>query len=131
MNYNDHVEKMSGGGSMCRHCGGEVDDDGFAKHMGEGDTEGYEPEERQGNEPMETEQYDSGEDMRREGFIDAIKRRGAKKYAEGGTVAPDERMPSDMKPDDLMSGVKSDMQKNYEDEMKKKKQQKYGFGGAQ
>ena len=30
MDSKDHVEKLEGGGAMCRHCGGEVGDDGMA-----------------------------------------------------------------------------------------------------
>ncbi len=114
---------------MCAHCGGEVDGDGYSKHLGEDNTEGFESEERQGNEPMETEQNESMEDMRADGFVDAIRGR-RHGYAEGGYVDQSERMPSEMKPEDLSAMVKGDSQKNYMDEMKKKKQQKYGFGGG-
>ncbi len=120
------MKKYSHGGMACEHCGGEIDGDGYSKHLGEGNTEGFESEERQGNEPMQTEQDQSTNEMREDGFADAIRNR-RQGYAEGGYVDQSERMPSEMKPEDLSAMVKGDSQSNYEDEMKKKKQEKYGF----
>ncbi len=68
----DHVEKHPGGFALCRHCGGEVGDDGFS--MGgelEASLEGVT------DEPVE--QGEAAEELREAAFADAIsKRRGAR-----------------------------------------------------
>ena len=43
MDSKDHVEKLEGGGAMCRHCGGEVGDDGMALDL-DADDPGTAPE---------------------------------------------------------------------------------------
>jgi hypothetical protein len=50
MKLPEHVQKMSGGGYMCGHCGGMVDEEGLAE-QGEGLEE----------EAGETEQHEGGE----------------------------------------------------------------------
>lgn len=68
----EHVDKTAGG-SVCRHCGGSVDDEGFSTggivlpKTGE-----YEAVE---DESQETEQHESGEKMREAAFADAVRRR--------------------------------------------------------
>lgn len=91
----------------CEHCGGAVEDDGYAKHMAEGGEvyeEGFELEQRQPVEPLETEQYASTEIMRDEAFADAIKNRGHDEAPQHKHEEPEE-----------------------ESELEQKKRARYGF----
>lgn len=72
----EHVEKLESGGSVCRHCGGAVDDDGYA--MG-GDVDSPEANILNNNDDDSetTDQMQSIVRLRRaSGFADAVKRRG-------------------------------------------------------
>lgn len=72
----EHVEQLESGGMMCRHCGGRVDDEGYA--MGgdiDGDDDGsFEESLHDGSDEL-PEQYQSTERMRHAAFAEAVKRR--------------------------------------------------------
>lgn len=72
----EHVEKLESGGSVCRHCGGAVDAEGYATG---GDVDSPEVNILNSNDDDSetTDQYQSTVRMRRaSGFADAVKRRG-------------------------------------------------------
>lgn len=56
---------------VCKHCGGMVNDDGYAKVLGE-------EEEFTPFEGEETDQHESTVKMREDGFASAIRRRGSR-----------------------------------------------------
>jgi len=84
----EHVEHAHGG-MVCKSCGGEVMEDGYAKNMadggeveattidsrGERGQEGWEGEERQNLEGPITEQNEAKDIMSKLAFTDAIRRR--------------------------------------------------------
>jgi len=115
----EHVEVMSGGGMACKHCGGMVSGDGYAKKMAEGGevespSEEYEmapfDREREELNPEEdhhdTEQQSRTEYMRKGAFVDAI----ANRKAEPVMYEDKQREES--------PGL---------EEMKRKKAERYGF----
>ncbi len=74
MNEPSHIEKHSSGVSVCRHCGGEVGDDGYSL-PGMAEEEGGMMSDAEGGE---SEQEESGEQHRDAAFAEAIKRRGSR-----------------------------------------------------
>lgn len=70
----EHVETMESGGLTCRHCGGAVDDEGYATG---GEVDAEELLDNNNDESESTAQRDSTMRMRRAGgFSDAMGRRG-------------------------------------------------------
>ena len=75
----EHVEKHPSGITMCRHCGGEVAEDGYSAgglimdgdHAAESEIEAAE----KGDTGELPQQYQAVERMRDAAFADAIKRR--------------------------------------------------------
>lgn len=67
----EHVEKHASGVSMCKHCGGEVGDDGYSLG-GIVDLEAPVPADQ------ETEQMEGAERLSDAAFADAIKGRGGR-----------------------------------------------------
>lgn len=92
----DHVEQHSSGASVCRHCGGEVAEDGYS--VGGLVMDDSEIGAAQSGETDETpQQYEADERMRDAAFADALSRRHG--YADGGVVfnaQPDELGPDGM-----------------------------------
>ncbi len=73
----DHVEHMMGGGAVCKHCGGEVDEDGAAKGYSDGgEIESDVTEAADEDEGSESKQHQTDVQLRNEGgFAAALKRR--------------------------------------------------------
>lgn len=115
-------EKMSHG--VCERCGGSTDADGYAmggeiEALGDSDSGEFkmpplydrvEAEEREPTEDSHTEQQDRTEWMRAGAFSDAIARRGPV-----ARVEPTGSPPAPIRGDD--------------EEVRKKKSERYGFGG--
>jgi hypothetical protein len=73
----EHVE-MAGGGTICRHCGGAVDKDGFSTGgLVTADTGDFEPV-GDDVEADETEQHEDTERKRALAFSSAVSRRHGK-----------------------------------------------------
>lgn len=72
MTYPEHVEELSDGGIACKHCGGMVEEDGFAIR-GLAEAEEHEPIENN-----ETDQHAAQTRMHEDGFANALRRRGMK-----------------------------------------------------
>jgi hypothetical protein len=72
----EHVE-TSGSGTVCRHCGGAVDKDGFSTGGLVVDTGEFEPV--TDVEVDETEQHEDTERKRALAFSDAVSRRSSKR----------------------------------------------------
>jgi hypothetical protein len=66
----EHMQAMEGGGMVCRHCGGSVDDDGYATEAEEQGLDGF------SGEVDEPEQHESAVKMRKRSLADALDRRG-------------------------------------------------------
>jgi hypothetical protein len=72
----EHVEHYANGGMACKYCGGEVEDDGYAREMKEQETPDGGPEEfieGEGNE--DTVQSMASQRNLDAAFADTIKRR--------------------------------------------------------
>lgn len=78
----EHVQKSSDGGAMCRHCGGEVGDDGYARNMFDGGEvemtdhkeEGEAPASIDSDEYGEPDQMIDTEARRKSAFMEQIRR---------------------------------------------------------
>jgi hypothetical protein len=94
----------------CKHCGGAVEEDGYATRMADGGEidEGFELEQRQAVEHANTEQLEDTEMHRDDALVDAIKSQRFEPLSQPGPGAKPEG--------DLVS-----------DEIKKRKEQRYGF----
>ncbi len=70
-----HAKKMSKGGMACTHCGGFIDDDGFAKEMAPDDSGEHEI----GNDGMPDDRAAGASiDVKATDFSEALKRRGGR-----------------------------------------------------
>ncbi len=118
-------------GTMCRHCGGMVGEDGFAPL---GEAEEFEPV-----EGADTDQHEATERMRdASGFADAVHRMPRKGYADGGEVwrqpqdVPTEEESKEMRArtmalKDAQEGRLPAEVSDEEIEMKRRKMERYGF----
>ncbi len=71
----EHVQKLESGGHVCMHCGGEVDDEGYAMGGGAVDEESEDLLDNNNDESKETAQHASTVRMRRASFADAMRAR--------------------------------------------------------
>lgn len=108
----EHVEHFAGGGMACKHCGGAVGKDGYARMMAEGgevesdsgewemdpapfdrEREELNPEERQDS----TEQQARTESMRDGAFVDALRgrRAGMERLEDPEKSVPEQNLSSE------------------------------------
>jgi hypothetical protein len=75
----EHVEQLETGGTVCRHCGGGVDAEGYATggQVGDGDHDMESELEamQEGDTGEVPQQYQATVRMREAGFADAVRRR--------------------------------------------------------
>ena len=69
----EHVQQLETGGTVCKHCGGSVDPDGYA--MG-GEIAEAETRLSDAGTPAETPQFEATAGLRRSAFADAMSKRG-------------------------------------------------------
>lgn len=104
----EHMERLEHGGAVCKHCGGEVSEDGYAANMAEGGWAGEQTGESMGGEG---EQMEDTEMMRKLGFADAISRRSS------SPLPAKKEMPGEHEPFPA---------KDEDDELEKAKRARYG-----
>lgn len=72
MSKPEHIEQLESGGTVCRHCGGSVDAEGYAKG---GDVESETEAAQEGDTAELPQQGSATPGLRELGFAEAVSRR--------------------------------------------------------